>query len=212
MPTSRWIRAWSGCVAVAALAACGPSPVRSGAPAVDIGSDPEQENVRKPEPVSLDRDGWRWILTPRAHYVLRAQVLSAKAYHTGPPAELAPCDLAVGWGPLIQGGGYRALAWSQSDRWYTWQYPSVVQVDNDFIVRHSANTHVIPASDSVRKAACRLKAGDLVELDGDLVDVHGEQGARSFNWNSSLARDDRGAGSCEVMYVRRVTVDGNVYE
>ncbi len=195
----------------AAAAACTPVANRSGAPPVDVTGEPEQTAATAP-PVTLETKGWTWTITPRAHYVVRGLVLSRETYHMDTNAMLSPCDLALAWGPLALNGAYREASWSQSSRWYLWELPAGAKLDNDFIADHSANTHVIPATENVARAACGLSAGDRVELEGDLVEVKGTKGDRWFQWNSSLSRHDRGAGSCEVLYVRRVTYHGDVFE
>ena len=50
------------------------------------------------------------------------------------------------------------------------------------------------------------------ELTGFLVAVHGAKGGQSWDWNSSLSREDRGDGSCEIMYLTRLKTEGRVYE
>lgn len=194
-----------------ASTACTPVPNRSGAPPVDVTGEPEQTAPTN-APVTFERKGWSWTITPRAHYVVRGLVLSRETYRMDSNAMLSPCDLALAWGPLVAQDAYKEASFSQSSRWYLWQLPAGAKLDNDFIADHSANTHVIPATENVARAACGLSAGDRVELEGDLVDVKGAKGERWFEWHSSQSRHDRGAGSCEVMYVRRVTHHGDVFE
>ncbi len=71
------------------------------------------------------------------------------------------------------------------------------------IITHSANMHMIPASDEVEETLLSAIRGDIVDLQGYLVEVHGEKG---WKWVSSLRRDDTGDGSCELVYVEKATV------
>ena len=68
---------------------------------------------------------------------------------------------------------------------------------------HSANTHLIPASGRIASALAHVRRGDVVRLEGDLVDVAGPDG---FVWKTSLSRTDTGPGACETLYVRAVTI------
>ncbi len=68
---------------------------------------------------------------------------------------------------------------------------------------HTANTHLIPADGRVASALAHVRRGDVVRLEGDLVDVEGPDG---FVWKTSLTRTDTGPGACETLYVRAVTI------
>ncbi|HTQ30490.1 MAG TPA: hypothetical protein VMI53_04715, partial [Opitutaceae bacterium] len=70
------------------------------------------------------------------------------------------------------------------------------------IVRHSANTHCLPADDLVRDQLLAVRYHDLVTLEGYLVEVSRPDG---YHWRSSLTRDDTGAGACEVMWITQVS-------
>jgi hypothetical protein len=68
-------------------------------------------------------------------------------------------------------------------------------------MRQSTNVHIIPADDLVGAACKALRVGDLIHLDGELVEATG-QGIDT--WRSSLRRDDSGNGACEAMLVEHV--------
>jgi hypothetical protein len=70
------------------------------------------------------------------------------------------------------------------------------------IETHSANWHVIPGSDDIRAVLDELRAGSLVELRGQLVDIEGAQ----TRMRTSLTRDDTGAGACEILLASSVSV------
>ena len=63
--------------------------------------------------------------------------------------------------------------------------------------------HMIPADDSVARALKRVRVGDVVTLDGYLVEADKPGGWR---WRSSLTRDDTGDGACEVVYVKDLAI------
>jgi hypothetical protein len=50
-----------------------------------------------------------------------------------------------------------------------------------------------------------------VRLEGWLVDIDGVDD-RSFHWATSRTRTDEGPGSCETVYVTRLTLNHRVYE
>lgn len=61
--------------------------------------------------------------------------------------------------------------------------------------------HLIPADPAVRAAIKRLRAGQIVHLRGFLVDARRADG---WHWNTSMTRNDAGAGASELVYVESV--------
>ena len=138
-----------------------------------------------------------YALTPRAEFRLEARVLSAERYRWDGGAGLAPVDLALGWGPMSDSSMLGRFKVTQGARFYT-LYPQDEAVDLALALRHSANMHLIPASDAVRRTLESARAGQVVSLRGQLVDAVRPDG---FAWRSSLTREDTGAGACELVYV-----------
>lgn len=139
-------------------------------------------------------------LTTRAQFELTARVLSREDYRYDAGASLAPEDLALGWGRMSDSAVLAKITISQSNRFYYWH------VDNFPIPRReietsSANMHMIPSDDSVRRSLERVRAGQLVHLKGFLVDASRPDGWR---WHTSMTRDDVGDGACELVYVESV--------
>ncbi|OYV99730.1 MAG: hypothetical protein B7X11_05105 [Acidobacteria bacterium 37-65-4] len=194
------------------LLACKATPTSWDSSPIDTSADPEQTPVEHPIGMAMRRDGYDVVLTPRADYVLRGVVLDRSSYYSGWNAALAPCDVAMAWGKLLEDGLYRKISWSQSGRWYWWTYGPGTGLDNAFIARYSSNTHVIPADTNLERAVKHLGKGDVAELSGELVDVGVRRGGYSGWWHTSLSRSDTGDGSCEVLYLRRLKEAGRVYE
>jgi hypothetical protein len=144
----------------------------------------------------------RWTLTMRATYRLTARVLAREPYHFDAMSDLAPEDLALGWGPMSDNSVLRTIDISQSNRFYYWRASSATRLAREAIISHSANTHVIPQTPAIARALARLRPGEVVTLTGDLVDAVRDDG-RSLK--TSLVRTDTGAGACEVMLVTDVT-------
>jgi len=194
------------------LTGCGPTPTAVDPSGIDISRDPEQSKVPQMEPMTFEKGGWTWTYTPKAHYILRGIVLSRKNYGSDWNAAHSPCDVAMAWGKLVEDGLYEKITWSQSGRWYWWQYGGSFRKGNTFVARYSSNTHIVPANDNVEKAAKSLDRGDIAELEGDLIRIDGKKGGQTKWWVSSTSRRDQGDGSCEVLYLTRVRVDEEVFE
>ena len=205
----------TACAAVALLlvsVGCGPRPTAENASPIDVSQPPEQTAVDNADPIRLEADGYEFVITPLAHYVLRGVVVSSESYRTGWNSNLSPCDVAVAWGELAADDAWQKLAWSQSGRWYDWRWHGQQPFTNEEVVRSSSNTHVVPASSDLASAARSLTPGDIAELGGELVRIDGRKGQGKVWWKSSLSRTDTGDGSCELLYLRRLRVNGKVYE
>lgn len=144
----------------------------------------------------------KYRITPLASYVLKARILHRKKYRYDRGADLSPLDLAVGWGVMSDQSLLDGLSISQSMRWYYVRWGRAAgAVDETQIFNHSANVHIIPSDEGVRKKAFRVKAGDIVRMRGYLVQVEGPD---SFYWKSSLSRSDTGKGSCELFWLKDI--------
>ncbi|MFN7964665.1 MAG: hypothetical protein U0V87_03140 [Acidobacteriota bacterium] len=202
------------CLAMLAATGCqrfpeGPSDP---SPSISTAQAPLQQPLSDAKAFQVERSNISFTVTPRFRYSVQAVVLHRESYYAGWQAELAPCDLALGWGELIARDLHHRVRWSQGGRWYHWRTGSDFPENNSFVAKHSANTHIVPANDLVAAAVCALDADDDVALDGMLVDLRGQRGTEQYVWKSSTSRDDRADGSCEVMWVTRVRARGRIFE
>ncbi len=144
-----------------------------------------------------------FMLTPRAEFSAEARVLAKENYYIDPGAKLIPVDFAMGWGPMSDTALIERLRISQSGRFYFWGYSGQSPAPHEEIIRSSANMHLIPADSAVKKALSATRVGDVVAIEGDLVDAESDGG---WFLKTSLTRDDSGAGACEIVYVRRASI------
>jgi hypothetical protein len=166
-----------------------------------VAKDPDQSDPESADPIA-DGD---FVLQPRARFTADARVLSRERYHMGKLADIAPLDIAVGWGAMSDSAVLAGLDISQGNRFYYWHYDDEPPVPTDVIQTHSANWHLLPASDAIWKSLRRVRVGDVVHLEGRLVDIEGPE---TGVIRTSLARDDTGPGACEIIYVEAVSIDG----
>lgn len=141
-------------------------------------------------------------ITPLAAFELRARVLGTERYRFDRAAELSPVDFALGWGPMSDSRVLEGITIQQRDRWYFWSTPQLT-IGADAVGTHSANMHMIPATDGIRDRLLAVKTGQIIRLEGQLVRVDGKDG---WHWMSSLSRADTGDGSCEVIWVEAIRV------
>jgi hypothetical protein len=144
-----------------------------------------------------------FTLRPRAAFSATVRILHREDYSLGELATLVPTDFAVGWGPMSDSAVLSQVEISQGNRFYFWRTESW-PVSRAEIESHSANWHVIAGSETVRATLGALRAGSVVELRGQLVDVEGREGRMS----TSLRRDDTGAGACEILLASSARIIG----
>ena len=161
--------------------------------------DPVQTDFDSPQPAIAFKDA---TLQPLAKFSLIARVLSRDDYHFDAESDISPTDLAFGWGRMSDSAILRNIDIDQGGRFYYWHVQEF-PIPRREIETHSANMHMIPADASVARALKRVRVGDLVTLDGYLVEADKPNGWR---WRSSLMREDTGAGACELVYVRDLSI------
>jgi len=170
-------------------------PTGPGVLATDV---PQQVNLA--HGAILQRDGV--TLQTRAHFDVTARVLSRKDYSSARDGKLVPLDLALGWGRMSDSDVLAHIDISQSGRFYYWRVKTF-PIPQREIERSSANMHMIPADADVQQQLEQVRPGQVVHIEGFLVDASRSDG---WHWNTSLTRDDTGAGACELIYVESVTI------
>jgi hypothetical protein len=152
-------------------------------------ADPEQHVI---DAVAFQRG--EFTLRPRAEFHATVRILRREDYALDWIAPLVPTDFAVGWGAMSDSAVLDDIEFSQANRFYFWR-TRTWPVSRQVIERHSANWHVIAGDDAVRATLDRLRAGSVVKLEGQLVDIEG----RKAGMVTSLSRNDTGPGACEIL-------------
>lgn len=173
-------------------------PVAHVSPGTVAAAEPEQTRTHM-QP--FDLNGYE--ILPLAHFRLTARVLSREDYRAGKEAALSPTDLALGWGRMSDSAIYEQLHISQSGRFYYWRYDNQPPIPRDEIIRSSANMHMVPADRMVRAALERVRPGQVVSLEGELIEA--DDPRNGWHWRSSLTREDSGAGACELIWVEALS-------
>lgn len=174
--------------------------------------EPHPEPVQGEVPAGLKpwdvaRYGTTFRLNPRASYDISARVVDRDLYRFGAENALMPWDLVLTWGRLVDEPYRSKINYVHTHRFFNWG-TSDGSLDMGYIAGHASNNHLIADNWRVAAALARVRAGDVVRLEGELVDITGPGG---FDWKTSLVRDDSGPGACETMYVRAVTIGQRRY-
>lgn len=168
---------------------------------VDIPA-PDQETIDSiaKAPMVVHRDD-RGELRALAIFRVQGIVLANSRYRFDKMAQWSPLDLAIGWGPLGTRAVREAIEFRQDGRWYTFRIGQHSRLNIEQVRVASANMHLIPASEPIRKMLLALRREDEVEIQGYLVQVRSSEG---WQLSSSTIRTDTGSKACEVVYVTYV--------
>jgi hypothetical protein len=169
-------------------------------PGVLVSEEPSQLLVSGPS-WRIGRDRFNAL----ARFRMRARVLRTERYWMGIESRFSPVDIAVGWGPMSDQRILDQLYLSQGRRFLEYRpkgrsFPIPFAEMNS----HSANMHMIPADKEVRKLLRVVRRGNIIDLDGYLVEVDPKEGGK---WRSSLSRTDSGGGACEIVWVERLSIN-----
>lgn len=143
-----------------------------------------------------------YTITPLETFSIEARVLATKNYTFGRESDLSPVDLALGWGSMSDEAILKDIKITQSNRFYYWRVDAF-PIPRREIEIQSANMHMIPATSQIEKTLKAVKPGQVVKLTGYLIEAKADDGWR---WKSSLTRNDTGAGACEIIFVKSLSV------
>jgi hypothetical protein len=170
-------------------------------------AEPEQVALEAGPPIVQEAKEHRIELTPRATYRITGYAAEVSRKLLDEWDFAMPMDLALVWGPVADPAVLRHLSFHLTERYVSYFYdgetpPAAVGA----LPTHIANHHLIPADDGVAEALKEIRIGDLVTLQGRLVDVRIlDASAREvYRARTSLRRDDVGSGACEILLVESV--------
>lgn len=160
-----------------------------------INEAPIQEKI---DPFILKKDS-HYTITAVATYDIKARVLKKENYSWDKLSDFSPIDLALGWNEMSSNELLNTLEISQSNRFYFWSTHNNGYNRREIEI-NSSNNHLIPSNKLIQKEIMHLHEGELIEIKGYLVNVKKD----NWFWNTSLTREDTGAGACEILYVNQV--------
>jgi hypothetical protein len=145
-------------------------------------------------------------LTPRARYRIRAWVVAKDRGFDDDAADVLTLDLGLAWGPVASPDLLRSLSFRLDTRYLSLRWSEALPLDGATLMRHVSNHHLVVPDAALRAYLDHAQVGDLVTLEGQLVDVTLE-GTSGRVVRSSLSRDDIGNGACEVLWVERAQLE-----
>jgi len=185
------------------------SKLVSGKPSSE--KDPEQELIINPEPIFISNDSGKFTITPVAEYSISARVVSTRSYSGKWTASLSKVDLALVWGKMSDQSMDKFISYKQRNRWYYYKYSPEFPLDNNYIITHSSNNHIIPSNYNLSLALKEIRKNDIVEIKGYLVKISGFWGKKKVFWGTSTSRNDSGDRSCELIYAKTIRINDRMF-
>ena len=166
---------------------------------------PTQQRVFGMEPFIKVHGKMTFTITPVARYSIQGLVTGKKSYNDRWDM-LAPYDINLIWGFLAEGNFSGHITFSQPFRSMNYNYYGgpLTQME---VLTHMSNNHIIPADEKILKQIKQIGKGDIVLLEGYLVNVDGKGTDGSWSrWRTSLSRSDKEKDACEILYVEKVSL------
>lgn len=163
--------------------------------------EPRQVRLRGDDAFVLQRGDYTLTATDR--FELQAVVLGRRDYTHDREADLSPMDLVLGWAAMSNPARLADVSIRQSDRFYHYRVSEGADIRLNEVSGYSSNMHMIPADEAIGETLRQVREGDVVVLDGHLVDIHASDGWR---WRTSRSRVDTGSGACEIFFVESAVI------
>ncbi|HET8725103.1 MAG TPA: hypothetical protein VFM53_12975 [Anaeromyxobacteraceae bacterium] len=171
-------------------------------------AEPEQALLAGETPIVFEAKGHEVRLTPRATYRITGYAVETSTMLLDAWDFVLPMDLTLAWGPVADPAVLRHMKFHLSGRYVSyWVDPGGPPMP--VVATHVANHHLVPGSEAVAREMKRIRKGDLVTLQGRLVDVEIRDGGGRVVHRAptSLSRDDVGSGACEQLWVEAIEID-----
>ncbi|WP_445116999.1 hypothetical protein [Acinetobacter sp. WZC-1] len=127
------------------------------------------------------------------------RILGSKEYSHDEQAKFSPIDYAVTRGLFTEPEIARQISINQYDRYLNWKMarpPVPARLATQLV----SNMHIIPATPEIASQIKQVKRGDLVRLQGDLVQVND----KNLVWKSALDWNGVGDGACKLIRVSSI--------
>lgn len=169
---------------------------------------PKQTRAQGNDTITIDN--YNVDVTYLAKYEITGQVINVRDY-TGDSIDdlISPRDVGLCWGFLAEGnykvegipGKSRQLNYKIYNK-DIWLYINTIL---GRVNSHFSNNHLIPSDKNTNKLINKIQENDFITIEGYLVNIYAESSSgKTYQWESSLSRNDVGDGACELLYVTNV--------
>ncbi len=170
-----------------------------------IMAGPQTRKIWDSEDFVIVRDFGRYGIIPKEEYIASVKVMNRKYYDDD--NKISPVDLMFAWGEVADPTKCEGFITTMGNRFANYRYTGC-DFSNRYITTHASNNHIIPASENISIGIDEIVPGDIVRVEGYLVNVQDLVNTQRNIWKTSTTRTDSGLGACEILYLKRI-VNGN---
>jgi hypothetical protein len=165
-----------------------------------LAPDPPQVTQLTDSPRTLVRS--EHVYTPLAKFQAKARILSIERYGGDRESRAALLDVALGWGRLSDSVVIKNIDVAQTERRVLSKSYDPALSDAD-LEAHILNLHLVTADSEVETRIKQLRSGNVVRLEGYLVEA---AGADNWRWKGQpRARDPELPGT--LLWVERLELE-----
>lgn len=124
------------------------------------------------------------------------RILGSKEYTDDAQARFSPIDYAVTRGIFTEPEIARQISINQYDRFLNWKMARP-PIPPKLATQLVSNMHIIPGNPEIAKVIKNVKRGDLVQIQGELVQIN----SKNLVWKSALDWNGVGDGACKLIRV-----------
>jgi hypothetical protein len=163
-----------------------------------LAPDPPQVELVVGKPETFERDGH--VLTALARFSAQARVLSVNRYGDR-AAQIAPRDIALGWGPMSDSTTLKLVDVAQTERGVVFQSFDP-KLPEEQVEAYLLNLHVVAGDPALRESLSELRRGNVVKIEGWLVEAVAGDG---FRWRGK-ARELAPKMPATLLWVQKLEV------
>ena len=157
------------------------------------------------EPFIAEAKGIEYTIEPMAEYEISGLIVSQLTngdfldyFHDDWKDYLNTKDICVIWGENAQTDNYQEMKFRTKSWTCEYWYPNR-EVGSRFKPNQFSNNHLLTSSSRINQEIKKAKRGDQIRISGFLARYSHSNG--EFKRGTSLTREDRGNGACEVIWV-----------
>lgn len=186
----------------------------------DVLKEPVQKEVLNKNLIKFRKDSFEYELTPLYDYEISGLVVHLMDYRWFSLSKIdnaIPMDVGLIWGTNVKNKIYqnKSVTFTQDCRFLYIRWSGKLAVNMDEI----SNNHLVVNKSELEKIMKTLSVGDQITIKGKLVNLKAtyagqssDVGTRNVELHSSIARDDREGGACEIIYLEQLEIlkKGNI--
>jgi len=141
-------------------------------------------------------------LDPIKTYSAQVRILKHKRYFFDDRTELSPVDILVGWDEMSDERNIEFVQFSLSERSFELNYTKP-PIPESTMFKQMELLHLIPSTKEIDDRIKKLRSGNVIEIEGKLVDV---ESTENFNWTNDLLLSNSKNSNHLILWVENLEI------